>query len=108
MAGRPHTARAYGKGNMQKHFKKIGLYILLAAVIFLPGSIKCRRLLRIKWANQLNLERLVNENKHLIEENKRLKEDPVYIEKIVRENLGLAKKDEYVVKFIDSKTKKKR
>jgi cell division protein FtsB len=82
-----------------KKYKKIALYAVIIAAIFLPGTVKYCRLSIQKAQNESKLKVLIQENRRLTEENKKLKEDPVYIEKTVRENLGLAKKGEVVVKF---------
>ena len=82
-----------------KKYKKILLYTVLAAVIFLPGAFKQQGLNAQKAKNEAKPKVLTNENNSLAEENKKLKEDSLYIEKMARENLGLAKKDEVVVKF---------
>lgn len=92
---------------MRIKLKKIGLYALLLGVIFLPGSVKYYKLLRQKTINETRLQALIKENSRLAEENKKLKEDPLYIEKVARENLGLAKPGEFVVKFINKDTDKK-
>lgn len=86
---------------MQKRFKKILIYTLVLFIIFLPGAVKYYRLSLHKAQNETKLRALMDENKRLAEENRKLKEDPVYIEKVARENLGLAKKGEVVVKFIN-------
>ena len=77
---------------MQKRIKKILIYVLVLFVIFLPGSVKYYRLCRQRALNEARLKALLEENRRLADENKKLKEDPVYIEKMARENLGLAKK----------------
>lgn len=84
-----------------KKYKKILLYVVLAAVVFLPGAFKYHGLNAQKAKNEAKLKVLTEENSRLAEENKKLKEDPLYIEQMARENLGLAKKDEVVVKFKD-------
>ena len=86
------------KGN---RLKKIFIYVLILVAIFLPGAIKYCRLSVHKAQNEARLKALLEENRRLAEENRKLKEDPVYIEKMARENLGLAKKGEIVVKFVN-------
>lgn len=87
--------------------KKIAVYIILLALIFFPGALKYYRLSIQKAQNEAKIRVLMDENMRLVEENRKLKEDPVYIEKTARENLGLAKKGEYVVKFINQDKDKK-
>jgi len=84
-----------------KRIKKIAIYIIVAFAIFLPGAVKYYRLSMYKVQNDAKLRALMEENRRLAEENKKLKDDPVYIEKVARENLGLAKPGEVVVKFKD-------
>lgn len=91
-----------------RRFKKIFIYALILAAIFLPGGLKYWRMKTQKAQNEATLKALIEENRRLAEENRKLKEDPVYIEKMARENLLLAKKGEYVVKFIDKDNGKKR
>lgn len=86
--------RAFGK-----KVRKYSAYIILTGLIFLPGAVKYYSLSIQKAQNQAKLKALIEENRQLAEDNKKLKNDPVYIEKMARENLGLAKKGEVVVKF---------
>ena len=46
------------------------------------------------------IERLKVENEELKEEKRRLEEDPVYLEKVAREKLGIVKEGEVVYKII--------
>jgi cell division protein FtsB len=92
---------------MKKRIKKISIYALILLVIFAPGFIKYCKLYRQREINQAKLAALMEENKRLAEENRKLKEDPVYIEKMARDILGLAKKDEFVVKSIDTNAEKR-
>jgi len=87
-----------------KKFKKIILYAVIVTAIFLPGTVKYCSLSIQKSQNESKLKALIRENRRLTEENKKLREDPVYIEKMARENLGLAKKGEVVVKFKNQTT----
>jgi cell division protein FtsB len=87
--------------------KKVLPYSLVLLFIFLPGWVKYCKLARQRDTNEARLKALLEENMRLAEENRKLKEDPVYIEKMARENLGLAKKDEIVVKFVDTNAKKR-
>lgn len=88
-------------------FKKIAFYAVLFGVIFLPGTIKYCRLSIQKTHNEARIRALTEQNRRLAEENRKLKEDALYIEKMARDNLGLAKPDEYVVKFKNNPTSDK-
>jgi len=74
----------------------IGLFILTA--LYLPGFSKLQEL---KEENQ-NLERrievLKKANKELKKTNEKLENDPSYAEKVAREKLGMAKKDEIILR----------
>ena len=45
------------------------------------------------------IKELKKENKELMEEIRRLKQDPAYVEKVAREELGLIRENEVIYKF---------
>ena len=87
--------------------KKIIIYFLvgavLAAAIFLPGFSKLQHMRarerRVKEEN----ERLKKLNIALKEEIKRLQEDPVYIEGVARDKMGVVREGEIVYKVLPEK-----
>ena len=66
--------------------------------VYLPGFSKLQEL---KEKNR-NLERRIDilrkTNEDLRKEKEKLENDPSYVEKIAREKLGMAKKDEIIIK----------
>ncbi len=88
--------------------KKFGRYIAAALVCLLivsvfTGKSNVLRMYRSHTDIKERLEkkqRLHHEIDSLKQENTKLKTDTAYIEKIAREKLGMARKDEKVYKFI--------
>ena len=74
----------------------IGIIILLA--IYLPGFSKLQELKEEKRNLERRIEVLTKTNEELKKEKDRLENDPSYIEKIAREKLGMAKKDEIILR----------
>jgi hypothetical protein len=82
--------------------KLFWLFVLtgLAFVLFLPGYVK------IKWLRDKNADlleknrRLQVENSLLQQELGRVDKDKVYQEKLMRDKLGVVRKDEIPVKMI--------
>lgn len=69
-------------------------------ILFLPGYTKVQEL-RDKNRNlEIKIERLNKENALLTRELKSIESDPFYQEKIVREKLGVVRKNEIPVKVI--------
>ena len=81
--------------------KRIGYYVLL--LIFIVASIPRAKRLYICWQklkfSQKEISRLEQENKLLEEEIANVQNNPYYIEKLARENLGLMKEDEYLFRL---------
>ena len=84
------------------------IWIAIFLLIFFFTYLFFSEYLNLRKVGQ-RLARIEEENKRLIQENKRLEEeikalegDPVYIEKIAREELGMVKKGEIVYEIISS------
>ena len=85
--------------NFKKPFVIIGLAVLLL-VVFAPGFLKIRELNnRNKDLAQKN-RRLEAENSMLKIELQRVDKDQVYQEKILREKMGVVRKNEVPVKIV--------
>ncbi len=68
-------------------------------VLFLPTF---RRMQDVKQRDveyQARIAELTAENKALTEEKRKLEEDPVYLEKVAREKMGLIREGEVVVQL---------
>ena len=74
----------------------IGIAIVVA--IYFPGFSKLQELREENRNLEKRIEVLTKTNLELEKEKNRLENDPSYIEKIAREKLGMAKKDEIILK----------
>jgi cell division protein FtsL len=94
-AEKPTFFHQYGRG-------LLGLFVLALLVhdVFgTHGFLAMRRTRNEIGKVQKEIERLNKENRQLADEVKALKTDPRYIEKIAREDLGLAKDGEVIIKI---------
>jgi len=82
---------------------KNALFIFFLAIIillcFLPSYSKMQDMEKKNWEYQREIEALKEKNAKLEEERKLLEEDPVYLEKVAREKMGLIKEGEVVYKI---------
>lgn len=86
----------------------IGLYLLLflavgaaSGLYFWEAREEYNRLRQIEAASR---RRLAEAEARLVEQEKileRLRNDPVYVEKVIRRRLGYAKPDEFIFRFED-------
>ena len=74
------------------------IWLGVITAIFLPGFSKLQELREEKRNLKKRIEMLERANKQLAEEKEKLENDPTYIEKIAREKLGMARKDEIILK----------
>ncbi len=84
----------------------VGLYLLVFLVIGVASGLyfwdtreEYNRLLRLEAASE---QRLAEAQAKLAEQDKileRLRTDPVYVEKVIRQRLGYARPDEYIFRF---------
>ncbi|MFA5118596.1 MAG: septum formation initiator family protein [Candidatus Omnitrophota bacterium] len=74
--------------------------ILLVLVIFLPGYTKLQELRERNLDLEGKIKRLATENTFLQKEIKRIENDSFYQEKIIREKMGVVRKNEVPVRII--------
>jgi len=83
---------------------KNALWLFIAAfvilMIFLPSYSKLQDLRQRNADYAVQVRDLKQENTRLVEEKRRLEDDPVYLEKVAREKMGLAREGEVVYKMI--------
>ncbi|MBI3599701.1 MAG: septum formation initiator family protein [Nitrospinae bacterium] len=79
------------------------IFLVLTAVFREDGIIKANRLNKKLELLKSDIGNLKRENEKLNREVYALKNDPSYIEKIAREDLGLVKPGEVVFEFVDKK-----
>ena len=79
----------------------LGLFIfaVIVLIVFLPSYTKWQDLRQknLDYANQI--QQLTEDSVRLREEKRKLEEDPVYLEKVAREKMGLVKDGEVVYKI---------
>jgi len=88
---------------MRKKRDKTPIFTIFISVFFLIISIPRIKALSVSL-KQLNyyrqeIEKLKKENRILEEKIKKLKEDPFYAEKILRENYGFIKEGEQIIRI---------
>lgn len=72
--------------------------IILITALFLPRFSKLQELKEENRNLNKRVEILTKANEELKEEKEKLENDPSYVEKIAREKLGMARKDEIILK----------
>ena len=76
------------------------LIAILLGLIFIPGYIKIKNLARQNRELEIQIKEIAQANKKLQEEQEKLKNDPLYLEKVAREKLGVVRKGEVVYKVL--------
>ena len=87
---------------LRKAFWLFGLAVLVL-VLFLPGYTKLRELRTKNRQLEEQFRRKAVDNTLLQEELRRVGNDPVYQEKIARDNMGVVRKGEIPVKIFQKK-----
>lgn len=85
--------------------KRRYLFLLLAVVavaLYLPGYSRWQYLRARNSQLERRIEVLSRENSRLAEEKRRLETDLSYIEKVARDNLGVAREGEIIYRVIPS------
>ena len=79
----------------------IGLFILtiVVLILFLPSYTKMQDLKQKNIDYRRQIEQLQQKSVELKEEKRRLENDPVYLEKVAREKMGLIREGEVVYKI---------
>jgi len=89
---------------LKKAFWIFGIAVLLL-IVFLPGYTKLQELRDKNRDLQAKVKKLSIENMLLQEELRRIENDPVYQEKILREKMGVVRKGEIPVKIVPREKK---
>ena len=79
----------------------IGLFFLtiFVFIVFLPSYTKMQDLKQKNTDYRRQIEQLRQKSVELKEEKRRLEKDPVYLEKVAREKMGLIREGEVVYKI---------
>ncbi len=86
----------------KKGFWFLGVGVSLL-VIFLPGYTKLQELRDKNRDLEVKIKQLKIENSLLDQELKRVENDPLYQEKIVREKMGVVRRGEIPIKIVPEK-----
>ena len=76
------------------------LFSFVALVVFLPGYSKLQELKQKNKELQAKIEEIKEENVNLKEERERLDNDIVYLERVAREKMGLAREGEIIYRMV--------
>jgi len=87
--------------------KIIIIVLIIGTFLTYPGYLDLRKFNREITKLDTKIAELEETNKNLRVEIQALKEDPFYIEKVARDNLGLIKPGEIIYKIISSSEMKK-
>ena len=82
--------------------KRFILLIFLLGLLFFPTFSKIQHLKSKELTLQHEIEKLEAKNRRLLQENERLKADPLYIEAVARDKLKMAKENEIVLRVIEA------
>lgn len=80
----------------------LGLFVaaIVALMVFLPSYTQMQDLRAKNDAFQKQIDDLTSQNKSLRQERLLLERDPVYLEKVARERMGLVREGEVVYKLV--------
>ena len=93
---------------MSRHLFTLALFaavVAFLAVIYLPSYTKYQELKREDEKLAEHIQELEQQNDELREESRLLQTDMKYLEKVLREELGLVKPGEVVYKFVKDEKK---
>ena len=80
----------------------LGLFVfaIIVLLMFLPSYTKLQDLKQKNSEYRRQIEQLTKKNAELVEERHRLEDDPVYLEKVAREKMGLIREGEVMYKIV--------
>lgn len=73
--------------------------VLLLAIIYIPGYLRIKRLARQNFELEQKIEEITQANERLTKEHQSLLNDPIYLENVAREKLGVAREGEIIYKI---------
>jgi cell division protein FtsB len=85
---------------MNRNFFGLFGIAIIAVCLFIPGYAKVRQLKHTNADLQEKTRRLAEENQLLEKELSMMEKDQLYQEKILREKLGVVRKDEIPLKMV--------
>jgi len=79
--------------------------VVILGIIYIPNYRKIKSLARENKELEKQIEQIEQANQRLSEEHRRLQSDPLYLENVAREKLGVARKGEIVYKVLPTEEK---
>ena len=81
----------------------IWLFVItfIILIVFLPSYTQMQDLKYKNKEYQAQIEKLTVERQELLEERRKLEEDPEYLEKVGRDQMGLIRKGEVVYRVVE-------
>ena len=84
---------------MIKNALRLFVVTFVILIIFLPSYTKLQDLRMRSFDYENEIKRLRADNARLYDEKQRLENDPVYLERVAREKMGLAREGEVMYKI---------
>jgi len=81
------------------------ILLILLGRIFIPEYLKFRELAKQNRELERRIEQVKQDNRRLKEEHQKMINDPLYLEKVAREKLGVVRKGEVVYKVLPPQEK---
>lgn len=75
-------------------------FAIVTLIIFIPSYTTMQDLRQKHLELDHQVQQLLKKQKELVEEKRRLEEDPEYLEKVAREKMGLIKEGEVIYKIL--------
>ncbi len=72
----------------------------MLGIIFIPGYVRIKKLVRQNRELERQIVEIEQHNLKLKEEHEKLINDPIYLEKVAREKLGVVRKGEEVYRVL--------
>ena len=85
---------------MVKNALWLFVFTIIILIIFLPSYTKLQDLKQKNLDYEYQIRQLTMDNDRLREERRRLEHDPVYLERVAREKMGLVRDGEVVYKLV--------
>ena len=85
---------------MVKNALWLFVFTIIILIIFLPSYTKLQDLKQKNLDYEYQIRQLTMDNDRLREERRRLEQDPVYLERVAREKMGLVRDGEVVYKLV--------
>ncbi|MFA5087923.1 MAG: septum formation initiator family protein [Candidatus Omnitrophota bacterium] len=82
------------------------LFATVILFVFLPSYTKMQDLQQKNVEYKREIDLLQKKRDHLIREKKLLESDPVYLEKVAREKMGLVREGEVIYRLLPEEEKK--